>query len=64
VGLSEFGQMFARRPAIAIGEMLRVLKPDRTIAFATWPPELLIGSSFKLVSSYMPPPPPGVSPPP
>ena len=56
--------MFARRPAIAIGEMLRVLKPDRTIAFATWPPELLIGSSFKLVSSYMPPPPPGVSPPP
>jgi hypothetical protein len=56
--------MFAPRPDVAIGEMLRVLKPGGTIAFATWPPELLVGSSFKLVSSYLPPPPPGVSPPP
>src|SRR2546430_16182483 len=62
--LSQFGHMFAPRPEVAISEMLRVLKPDGTIGFATWPPELLIGSSFKLVSSYMPPPPPGVSPPP
>ena len=64
VVLSQFGHMFAPRPDVAIREMLRVLKPGGTIAFATWPPELLIGSSFKLVSSYMPPPPPGVSPPP
>src|SRR5437763_2547611 len=64
VVLSQFGHMFAPRPDIAIAEMLRVLKPSGTIAFATWPPELLIGSSFKLVSSYMPPPPPGASPPP
>jgi SAM-dependent methyltransferase len=62
--LSQFGHMFAPRPEIAIAEMLRVLKPGGTIGFATWPPELLIGRSFKLVSSYMPPPPPGVSPPP
>src|ERR1041385_8668905 len=62
--LSQFGHMFAPRPAVVIREMLRVLKPGGTIAFATWPPELLIGSSFRLVSSYMPPPPPGVSPPP
>ena len=62
--LSQFGHMFAPRPDVTIREMLRVLKPGGTIAFATWPPELLIGSSFKLVSSYMPPPPPGVSPPP
>src|SRR5205823_13373201 len=64
VVLSQFGHMFAPRPGIAIAEMLRVLKPSGTVAFATWPPELLIGSSFKLVSSYMPPPPPGGSPPP
>lgn len=64
VVLSQFGHMFAPRPSIAVAEMLRVLKPGSTIAFATWPPELLIGSSFKLVSSYMPPPPPSVSPPP
>src|SRR5947209_15677534 len=62
--LSQFGHMFAPRPDVAIAQMLRVLKPGGTIAFATWPPELLIGASFTLVGEYMPPPPPGVSPPP
>jgi len=62
VVLSQFGHMFAPRPDVALGEMLRVLKPGGTIAFSTWPPELLIGASFKLVGSYMPPLPPGVSP--
>jgi SAM-dependent methyltransferase len=64
VVLSQFGHMFAPRPDVVVAEMLRVLKPGGTIAFATWPPELLIGSSFALVGKYMPPPPPGVSPPP
>src|SRR5438477_1479387 len=64
VVLSQFGHMFAPRPELAIGEMLRVLKPGGTIAFSTWPPELFVGRMFALVSSYMPPPPPGVSPPP
>ena len=64
VVLSQFGHMFAPRPQIALAEMLRVLKPGGTIGFTTWPPELLIGGSFRLVSAYMPPPPPGVSPPP
>lgn len=62
VVLSHFGHMFAPQPNVALGEMLRVLRPGGTIAFTTWPPELLIGSSFALVGSYMPPPPPGVSP--
>lgn len=60
---SQFGHMFAPRPEVAIAEMLRVLKPRGRIAFSTWPPELMIGRMFKLVSSYMPPP-PGVAPPP
>ncbi len=64
VVLSQFGHMFAPRPDVAITQMLRVLKPGGTIAFATWPPELLIGASFTLVGTYMPPLPPGVSPPP
>ena len=62
--LSQFGHIFAPRPEVAIAEMLRVLKPGGTIAFSTWPPELFIGRMFALVSAYMPPPPPGVSPPP
>lgn len=62
VVLSQFGHMFAPRPNVAIGEMLRVLKTGGTIAFATWPPNLLIGHSFDLVGSYMPPLPSGVSP--
>jgi SAM-dependent methyltransferase len=60
--LSQFGHMFAPRPDVAMTEMLRVLKSGGTIAFTTWPPELLIGSSFRLVASYMPSLPPGVSP--
>jgi hypothetical protein len=44
--------------------MLRVLKPGGTIAFSTWPPDLFTGRMFRLVGSYLPPPPPGVFPPP
>jgi SAM-dependent methyltransferase len=64
VVVSQFGHMFAPRPDVAIAEMLRVLKPGGTIAFSTWPPELYIGRMFALAGRYMPPPPPGVSPPP
>jgi ubiquinone/menaquinone biosynthesis C-methylase UbiE len=64
VVLSQFGHMFAPRPDVAIGEMLRVLRPGGTIAFSTWPPEMIVGRTFALAASYAPPPPPGVSPPP
>lgn len=60
---SQFGHMFAPKPDVAIAEMLRVLRPSGTIAFSTWPPELLIGRLFALVAQYAPPP-PGVAPPP
>jgi SAM-dependent methyltransferase len=63
VVLSQFGHMFAPRPDVAVGEMLRVLKPGGTIAFSTWPPDHFIGRMFILTARYAPPPPPGVSPP-
>ena len=61
VVVSQYGHMFAPRPEIAVGEMLRVLKPNGTIAFSTWPPELLIGRTFQLMARYGPPPPPGAA---
>jgi SAM-dependent methyltransferase len=64
VVVSQFGHMFAPRPEVAIAEMLRVLKPGGTVAFATWPPELFVGRWFGLMSRYAPAPPPGVAPPP
>lgn len=57
VVVSQFGHMFAPRPEVATGEMLRVLKPGGRIAFATWPPEQLIGRSFALGAKFVPPPP-------
>lgn len=64
VVLSQFGHIFAPQPEVAVGEMLRVLKPGGTIAFSTWPPELFTGRMFALTGRYAPPPPPGVQPPP
>jgi SAM-dependent methyltransferase len=64
VVVSQFGHMFAPRPELAIGQMLRVLKPGGTVAFSTWPPELFTGRWFALMGRYAPPPPPGVAPPP
>jgi SAM-dependent methyltransferase len=55
--LSQFAHMFAPRPEVALGEMLRVLKPGGTLAFSTWPPELLVGRTVALGAKYMPPPP-------
>ena len=64
VVVSQFGHIFAPRPAVAIAEMRRVLKPEGRIAFATWPPEHLIGRVFTFIAKNSPPPPPGAGLPP
>jgi SAM-dependent methyltransferase len=59
--LSQFAHIFAPRPEVALAEMLRVLKPAGTIAFATWPPEMLVGRTMALGARYMPPPIKGIA---
>lgn len=61
--VSQYGHIFAPRPDVALGELLRVLRPGGVIAFSTWPPELFVGRMFALNAKYLPPPPAGVSPP-
>ena len=48
--LSQFGHIFAPRPAVAVREMLRVLKPGGRIAFSTWPPEHFTGRMFAFIA--------------
>jgi SAM-dependent methyltransferase len=55
--LSQFAHMFAPRPEVALSEMLRTLKRGGTIAFSTWPPELLVGQTMALGPRYLPAPP-------
>jgi SAM-dependent methyltransferase len=57
--LSQYGHMFAPRPAVVVKEMLRALKPGGRIAFSTWPPEHFTGRMFALIGRRMPPPPSG-----
>src|SRR5437764_6032737 len=39
VVVSQYGHIFAPRPDVAAGELLRVVKPGGVIAFSTCPPE-------------------------
>jgi len=63
VVLSQFGHMFAPRPDVVVGEMHRVLRPGGRVAFATWPPEHLVGRMFALIARHVPPPPGAAAPP-
>lgn len=56
VVMSQFGHMFAPRPAQAVREMLRVLKPGGRIAFSTWPAESMPGRMFDFQARFLPPP--------
>lgn len=59
--LSTFGAMFAPRPDVTARELFRVARPGGLVAMANWPPESFVGRALALVTSYMPPPPEGVS---
>ena len=52
-----FGAMFAPRPEKAAEELIRVCRSGGRIAMANWTPTGFTGKMFKLVSSYVPPPP-------
>ena len=59
VVMSQYGHIFAPRPAVVLKEMLRVLKKGGRLAFSTWPPEHFTGRMFSFLAGYLPPPPPG-----
>lgn len=54
VVLSTFGHMFAPQPDLVAKELIRVTKKGGRIGFVTWPPELAIGSIFRVNSKYLP----------
>lgn len=61
--VSTFGHMFAPDQEAAAAELARVTKPGGRIGIACWTPEGVVGEMFKLQSSFMPPPAPGIRPP-
>jgi 2-polyprenyl-6-hydroxyphenyl methylase/3-demethylubiquinone-9 3-methyltransferase len=63
VVLSSFGAIFAPRHQVVADELLRVVRPGGTIAMANWPPEGWVGQFFLTMLPFMPPPPPGATPP-
>jgi SAM-dependent methyltransferase len=63
VVLSTFGCMFAPRHAVAAEEIARVVRAGGRIGLTAWTPEGGMGSFFRTVGAYMPPPPPIAQPP-
>jgi SAM-dependent methyltransferase len=62
--VSTFGAMFAPDHARAAAELVRVCRPGGRIAMTTWANDGFAGELFKLTGAFLPPPPPGVEPPP
>lgn len=63
--ISTFGAMFAPDHARAARELVRVCRKDGgRVAMTTWVNDGFNGELFKLMGASLPPPPPGVQPPP
>jgi SAM-dependent methyltransferase len=56
VVMSMFGAMFAPRPELTAGELLRVCRPGGLIAMANWTKEGFVGRSFAVTARHVPPP--------
>lgn len=56
VVLSTFGVMFTPNQEQAAAELVRVCRKGGCIGLANWTPDSFIGSIFKLIAGYLPPP--------
>ena len=54
---STFGVMFVAQPEIAAHEINRVCKSGGCLGLLTWVPEGTVTGFFRMMQSYMPPPP-------
>jgi SAM-dependent methyltransferase len=54
--LSTFGAMFAPDQALTARELVRVVRPEGTIALANWTPEGFVGRMLTTVGKHVPPP--------
>jgi SAM-dependent methyltransferase len=64
VVISSIGVMFAPFHQKAADELVRVCKPGGKLGLLSWTPEGMIGSLFRAMGPFMPPPPEGAQPPP
>jgi SAM-dependent methyltransferase len=64
VVMSAIGAMFAPHHERTAAELVRVCRPGGVIALLSWTPEGTIGSLFRAIGGFNPPPPAGVQPPP
>src|SRR6185436_19499295 len=64
VVISAIGAMFAPHHQQTADELVRVCRPGGTIGLLSWTPQGMIGAFFRAMKPFMPPPPPGVQPPP
>ena len=63
VVLSTFGCMFAPRHRVTAHELARVLRPGGRLGITAWTPDGGMGTFFRTVGAYLPPPPPLAEPP-
>lgn len=64
VVMSCVGAMFAPHHRATADELVRVCRPGGRIGMVNWTPEGFIGALFAAMKPFLPPPPPGVQPPP